>query len=725
LQKGVAATDWSWAPLMADFDNNGTKDMYISNGYRYRLNDLDFNSFVQGELIKKQQQNIAVNKYKLIELIPDGNVADYFYLNKGEDGFMDASVAAGFIKPTLSNGATFADLDKDGRLDLIVSRINEPAAVYKNNMPSENYVNIILKGNDKNTFGIGAKIYAYSADGIQLYSQYLQRGFMSSVSSITHIGIGKNKTLDSVLVVWPGGKGEMTKNIAAGNSITLLQKNALLNKPVAAVKAYFTQEWKDIADSTGINFVHHEDEFDDLTVQPFLPHSLASQGPKIATGDLNGDGLQDFYICGAKNQPGGLYLQNAAAKFTQSLQACFIRDSAYEDTDAILFDADNDKDLDLYVTSGGNEFYGRNEWLQDRLYMNDGKGNFAKNSALTALYENKSCVTAADFDDDGDMDLFAGGRANARMYGYIPASVILQNDGRGNFKEVTQNVSPALINAGMVTGACWNDIDKDGWMDLIVVGEWMPVTIFKNTKGQLVKTTFEALKNSAGWWNCIYASDIDKDGDDDYLLGNWGTNSKLTATEKKPLIMYLSDWDDNGEVDPVMAINKNNNYYSFLGKSDLEKRLPYIKKRFLKYREMAGKNIAEIFGSSNIDKAKQLQAVTLQSSVLWNDKGSFRLQPLPGFLQVAPIFSFASFSNNSGQHFVAGGNFYEVQPYEGRYDAMLPTVFSFKDNAVQFESYINQKGCIRSIQPIQMGNAKNYLLMGNNNAALTMLAAGN
>ena len=723
LQKRIAATDWSWAPLFADFNNDGLKDLFISNGYKYRANDLDFNNFVQETASTIKQQGKPLDKRALIRKMPEGKVPDYFYLQDADGNFNDESAAASFTKLTLSNGTAYADLDNDGRLDLIVNRLDEPAGIYQNNMPLNNYLNIKFKGDYKNTLGIGSCIFIYFKQGIQLYQQSLSRGFMSSVSPTMHVGLGNEKFIDSLIVVWPDGRGQKLFNVECNTNLELQQKNAVVNFKRPTAKANMDTSWQDITNASGISFTHKEDAFEDLNVQPFLPHSIATQGPKTTLADVNNDGLQDFFICGAKGQPGQLYLQTNQSTFIQSLQPCFISDSMYEETDALFFDADEDGDMDLYVCSGGNELYGHNALLKDRLYTNDGKGNFKLSIGLPDLYENKSCAIACDFDNDGDMDLFIGGRVNARMYGYNPASVLLINDGKGNFTEATEKYSTGLQYAGMVTSACWSDIDKDGWIDLIVAGEWMPITVFKNNQGKLQKQQQQGLQQSNGWWNCMYKTDIDGDGDDDFLLGNWGTNTKMSASSTHPLTMYLADWAGNGEAEPLLCIYKNENYFPFLGKVDLEKRLPYLKKKYLKYGDIAGKPAEELFGKEAISKSKKLEAFTLQSSILWNNNGQLSLDPLPSFLQVAPIFSFSSYNDKVGNiNFIAAGNFYDVLPYEGRYDAMLPTLFNIKKNKVNSNGYIMQKGAIRNIQSINLQNKKQAMLLAKNNEALVLLS---
>lgn len=723
LHKGISATDWSWAPLFADFNNDGIKDLFISNGFKYRSNDLDFNNFIQDEVSAIKAKGNPVDKWALIKQMPSGKIPDYFYLQNADGNFTDQSAAAGFTKPTLSNGVAYADLDNDGRLDLVVNRLDEQAGIYQNNMPLKNYLNIKFKGNNKNTFGIGATVYIYTKLGMQLYQQSLSRGFMSSVSPIIHIGLGDEKLIDSLIVLWPGGSGQKLLVVNVNTSIELSQKNAIINYTRPIVKNNIDTAWTDITSKAGIDFVHQEDAFEDLNVQPFLPHSVATQGPATTVADVNNDGLQDFFVCGAKGQAGRLYVQTPQSTFIHSAQQCFATDSMFEETAALFFDADKDGDNDLYVCSGGNEFYGHNALLKDRLYTNDGKGNFELSKGLPDLYENKSCVTACDFDKDGDADLFVGGRVNARMYGYNPASVLLINDGRGNFTEATDKYSEGLQFAGMVTSACWSDIDKDGWTDLVIAGEWMPITFFKNNNGKLQKQQQKNLQQSNGWWNCMYKTDIDGNGDDDFLIGNWGTNSKIFTSSTHPLTMYLADWAGNGEVDPLLCLYKNEHYFPFLGKADLEKRLPFLKKKYLKYADIAGKPVEDLFGAAAISKAKKLEAYSLHSCILWNKGGQLTLQPLPDFLQVSPIFSFSSFNDKSGKiNYVAAGNFYDVLPYEGRYDAMLPTIFSIDKNKVSSKGYFMQQGAIRNMQPINLQNKQQALLLAKNNEGLVLLS---
>jgi enediyne biosynthesis protein E4 len=717
LQQGIAATDWSWAPLLADFNNDGQKDLFISNGFRYRTNDLDFTVFVQNHIKEEQQRNVMPKQFEFIRYLPKGHIPDYFYLGSSSGRFSDASATAGFTQPTLSNGTAYGDLDNDGDLDLVVNCINEPVGIYRNDFAPANYLTIHLKGNVKNTFGIGATVYAYTKAGMQCYHQSPVRGFMSSVSPVLHIGLGADAMVDSLIIIWPDGSGQRLHKIKANQKLVLLQTDAVQPFQRPVLPQAFSREWQPLAGNAGIDFIHREDEFDDLNVQPLLPHGMATEGPALATGDVNGDGREDIYVGGAKGQQCRVYLQQTDGKFRITQQPAIAADSMCEDTDALFFDADGDKDLDLYVCSGGNEYYGNQPTLPDRLYINDGKGIFQRSGGLPLLYENTSCVKACDFDKDGDLDLFVGGRTNARMFGYTPASVVLQNN-EGVFREVTEAIGDGLMTVGMVTDAAWSDVDGDGWTDLLVVGEWMPVTLFKNIKGKLIRQN--QLKNTRGLWQTILPADIDGDDDEDFLLGNWGANTKLTASTDFPLRLYIDDWDKNGEREPILATAKEGKYYSFYGKAELERRLPFLRKRFLKASDFAGKTIEEVFTREALKKAQLLEVTQLKHAVLKNENGKLQLEVLPDFLQAAPIFSFVQLpASNEAPEFFAAGNFYEVSPYEGRYDALMPVRFSFINRRAVMKDCLLQTGQVRKLQAAKTAQGS-VLLLALNNGPLTL-----
>jgi hypothetical protein len=482
-----------------------------------------------------------------------------------------------------------------------------------------------------------------------------------------------------------------------------------------------------ITDSIHLEFSHKENGFNDFDVQSFIPHLVSTQGPKLAVADVNGDGLEDFFICGAKGQPGALFHQMSSGKFISTNNELFSMDSASEDVNAVFFDADGDGDKDLYVVSGGNERQNNDPSLLDRLYINDGKGNFSKSNSIPGLYGNKSVAVAADVDHDGDLDLFVGGRVVAGRYGEIPDSYLLINDGKANFSVATESVAPELRKIGMVTDALWTDFNKDGWLDLITVGEWMPITVFKNEKGRLTNFTRTlGLQNFMGLWTTVHAADINNDGNEDLLIGNWGENSKLHATEKYPLELYSDDFDNNGDLDQVLATEKNGKYYCFLGKEDMEKQLPaLLRKKYPDYSGFASQTVEQVFGKK-LDHAKKFTAKTLSSVLLVNDgHGKYNLSKLPAPVQWSPVFSFLTgdFNDDNRTDIFSAGNFFGVLPYEGRYDAGHGTVLlgnsgkTFK-NLSSMQSGVLLDDEIRDLKYIQTSSGKIIAIARNNEPIL-------
>lgn len=732
---GVMATDWSWAALIADFDQDGYEDIFISNGIKRRENDLDYLNFISNDEIRKSNMSSKMMDKAMIEKMPEGKWHNYIF--KGSDSliFTDKSKTWGFGQATLSNGAAYADLDNDGDLDLVTNDINEPAGVYRNNagqILKNNYLRLKFKGDDKNTFGIGSKVFLFA--GGKIFFQELQttRGFMSSVEPVLTFGLGKIQKIDTMVVIWPDNHYQVLFNLPVNKNMAIKQTDGRgkLTDHFSFIshllKTDSARLFQNITPQTKVDFAHRENiSFIDFNKQPLIPHEVSTMGPKIAIGDVNGDGLQDFFVCGTRDAPGKLYIQKSDGTFQPSGQNAFSKDSAADQVDAIFFDADNDGDLDLYIASGGNEYASKATGLKDHLYINNGKGEFFESLQLPALYQNKSVVRAADFNGDGYMDLFVGGRANAVSYGGITLSYLLQNDGKGGFRIVTDSIAKGLGSIGMVTDACWADLNKDGKPDLIVVGEWMAPSIFMNEEGKLVLLKNDQISSLTGWWTCIKNVDINGDGYDDLLLGNYGLNSKLKASAQYPLKMYYGDFDHNGIADQILAISKNGKYYPFLGKEELEKHLPYLKREFLSYSKMAGKTVEEIFGP-RLNNSPLFQASTFQSIVLINDRrGGFYEKPLPTFMQMAPIFSFFAddFNHDGKTDIIAGGNFFGVAPYEGRYDAMPPTI-GYGNGEGDFHCtlpYPDQlliQGEFRDIKCIKVKNKKTLILARNNDSLI-------
>lgn len=719
LISGMSATDWSWAPLFADFDNDGNKDLFISSGIVKRPVDLDYIRFVSDLSIKKGTDQSARYDDVAINGMPDGSSHPFLYKGDGNMNFKDVSEEWGTAgMKGYYTGASYADLDNDGNLDIIINPINSPAVILKNNATPKLVVNIVFKGDSLNRFGIGAKAWIFQKGKMQYQQLHLTRGFQSSVEPILHFGLDSLRYIDSLLVVWPDQKYQWLKNVPAIGRIDLRQSEASgvfsYSNTFPSPAPLFT----DITGKTGLQWQHSENNFLDYNKQYLIPHQLSTRGPKIAVADVNKDGLDDFYVCGASGQAGQLMIQSVNATFKSIDTAVFNKAIRNEEVDAVFFDANNDSWPDLYVVSGGNEYNDDIPFLADNLYLNDGKGHFTKSgNAIPSLLRNKSVVSAADFDKDGDTDLFVGGLSNARQYGIPQSSYLLQNDGSGKFTLAPRAVIQ-LDSTGMVTAAAFADMNKDGWPDIVVTGEWMAVKIFLNNNGVFKET---ALPASTGLWQSVYTTDVNGDGFTDILAGNWGHNTKLYAGKNGPLKLYVKDFDGNGSIEQVMAYTINGEEFTFLAKDELERSLPVLKKSYLKYSEVAGKTVQYMF--YNLFKGyREIKAEVLASSCFINDgKGNFTRTDLPQELQLSPLFAFTMVSNNGINSWLAAGNFYGTVPYEGQYDALLLTSFSFspsKNNFYTGGRLPSADGEVRDMKWIQAAGGKKILVIASNNTGL-------
>jgi len=730
LYAGIAATDWSWSPLIADYDNDGIKDLFVTNGILLRPNDLDYIKYAAGSGINEALHNKNVSDLDIIKKLPEGKVHNYIY--KGTDSlkYSDKSVDWGFEIPSWSNGAAYADLDNDGDLDLVINNINEPAAVYRNDATKKtgnHFLDVELKGNAGNKFGIGAKVLVKQKGLVQFGYVSTTKGFQSSSLQYVHFGMNSKNMIDTVLVVWPDGKSQTLVNVKTDQLITIsYQPDEHLSYSLLSPEDNENKIFADITDSVNLPYRHQENNFNDFNVQPLIPHKVSTQGPKLAVADVNKDGLDDFFVCGAKDQPGKLFIQKANGKFLSSNENLFAPDAACEDVNAVFFDADGDNDQDLYVVSGGNQTE-TDKSNSDRLYINESKGKFLRSNELPVLYGNKSVAVAADVDKDGDMDLFVGGRVVAGRYGDIPKSYLLLNDGKGKFSIAAENMTPGLQNTGMVTDAAWTDIDKDDWPDLLIAGEWMPITIYKNQKGKLTNATaLYGLEHTIGLWTTLHIADINNDGFNDILAGNRGTNSKLHASEKYPLELYVADLDNNGSLDQVLAIENGEKYYTFLGKEELENQLPsVIKKKYLAYAAFAGQTIEDVF-VKKLDHVKKYTAETLSSVMLINNKkDGFIKTQLPSQTQWSPVFAFITddFNQDGSTDILTAGNFYGVIPYEGRYDANGGTVMLNENKNVfkipdPFQTGFTVDGEVRDIVILKTIHRKKMMVVARNNSSL-------
>lgn len=728
LMSGVAATDWSWSPLLADYDNDGYKDIFITNGINHRPNNLDYIKFALNDSLLKGNKTSGTFDERAVSLMPEGKVHNYLFRGTPSLQFEDKSTQWGFGSPTISNGAAYADLDNDGDLDLITNNINEQAGVYRNNNEKQlgnHYLKVKLQGNTPNTFGVGAKVVLRNKGVTQIQQLMPTRGFLSSVEPTLIFGLGKLSRVDTLIVVWPNQKMEVKTNIQADTTLTLNQIDAGRDSKEFYDLLYKKAEplSEDVTDKVNLSYQHQENSYLDFYRESLIPFQVSTEGPALAVGDVNGDGSDDFFAGGGKHQPGELFIQEGE-EFNHTNEALFRADSVFEDVDAVFFDADGDKDLDLYVVSGGNEFYGKMNQLFDRLYLNDGKGNFSKSVAsLPPMHDNKSCVKPFDFDKDGDLDLFVGGRVVGYKYGKTPNSYLLINDGKGNFTDDTDKLAPELRHAGMTTDALWIDYDRDGDTDLIVSGDWMPIKVFENQNNKLADATAQSgLSKTNGFWSALAAADVDNDGDMDLLAGNLGTNTKLRKRKNSHLQIHVKDIDNNQTLDHILAYSIDNKWYPIAYKDELGKQLPLINKRFTSYKDFAGKTINEIFQPHELKDAEVLE-VNMFESVYLENKGNkqFEIHQLPVEAQVSKIFAFhiGDMDGDKKPDVLLGGNFYGASPYQGRYDASYGLVLKGdgKGNfqpVLPTQSGLLLEGEVRKIASLKTADGELLLVARNN-----------
>jgi hypothetical protein len=733
---GIAATDWSWSPLFADLDNDGHKDLFVTNGIYRRPNDLDYLEYVsdinvQKTLAMSLPNRLSEANLSLLEHMPSVPLANFAFRNNGDLTFTNAAVAWGLAQPGFSTGAVYADLNNSGSLDLVVSNVNGPAQIYRNRARDNghHYLTVRLKGDGRNTVGIGAKVMITHGGTRQMLEQMLTRGFQSSVDSRLHFGLGASTTVDSLLVVWPDHRFQVLTDLGVDRAVTVSQDDA------AGRYAYRPEPpqplFADITSDAAIDYVHRENAFYDYSREPFIPHKLSTEGPALAVGDVNGDGLDDIYAGGAKWQAGRLLLQQRDGRFRASSDRAFGADSLGEDVDATFFDANGDGHLDLFVVTAGNEFWGEQEPLRDRLYMNDGRGRFSPASnALPPMFEHGSTVAPGDFNGDGHIDLFVGSRVVANSYGLAPHSYLLQNDGTGRFVDVTAAKAPELAAIGMVSSATWVDYDRDSRLDLVVVGEWMPVTVFRNSgDGRLEHKMLRGLEHSHGWWNTVTAADLNADGNADLVLGNLGLNSYIRATKDEPARMYVHDFFQTGVLKQVVTFYKNGESYPLLGRDDFVRSIPALKSRYDSYAKFGASTVKDILPGDELKRATVLEANYFASATALNrGDGMFDLRALPIEAQLAPVYATLvdDFDGDGRVDILLGGNFDGVTPLRGRYDASYGLLLrgdgTGRFTAVDLEhSGLEIRGQVRDLKWLRDARGGRSVVAARNNDALVVL----
>jgi len=725
---GVSTTDWSWGALIMDLDNDGWKDIFVANGIYKDLLDRDFldiysNPSIMRSMIKTEESAIL----RLIEMIPSISIPNYAFHNNGDLTFTNKSGIWGLNTPSFSNGAAYGDLDNDGDLDLVINNVNMAPFIFRNelnNKPNANYLTVILKGKELNREAIGANVTLYYDGKINYQELIPARGFQSSVDSRLHFGLGSASSIDSISIEWPEGDCTVLHQIEANQFLTIEEKeeSGRCQKIPEEVDSTI---FRKIRSMTGLDFIHKENDFVDFDRDRLLFQMLSNEGPHIAVGDVNGDGLEDLYLCGAKESPGNLYMQERNGSFRETNERLFEADRISEDTDCVFFDADNDGDIDLYVTSGGCEFPSSSSALLDRLYLNNGKGIFSKSEQMivVAEYVSSSCVQSQDYDNDGDIDLFIGSRLLPFAYGLPANGYLLGNDGKGNFLDMTARIAPELTGIGMITDMTWADVDNDGDPDMIVVGDWMPVKIFINDGGFFKDESDRfGLLNTEGWWHSVVSKDLNNDGRIDFVLGNHGLNSFFRADENHPVEMYVNDFDLNGSIEQIICAYNANKSYPMVMKNDIVKQIPSLESKYKKFDDFKNQTIADIFPAEVLNRSIRLESIIMKSCLMINEGGeSFKMIPLPAEAQFSPVYAIIAddFDHDGICDILLGGNQYRAKPETGIYDASYGLLLKGKpDETWQSVPAISSgfftKGEIRDLRLMNI-KGERFIVVGRNN----------
>jgi hypothetical protein len=722
---GVSKTEWSWATLASDFDNDGNRDIFVANGYRRDLFD--------GDIQQKQDMYVKANMHKYNssqEMFEKGfkdymdiynpiKVRNYLFRNKGGIQFENVSEAWGFKDSTFSNGAAVADFNNDGKLDLVINNLDGEADIYKNiSASNNNYLRLKLEGPQKNPDGMGTKISLYYDGKMQqFFQQKTVRGYLSCNEPAVHFGVGKKDKIDSAIILWPDGKENIIKNIAANQLVKINYKEAISGLYHAPA---YTPLFTEADQLLSIPFVHKENKLNEYTDQVLLPHEFSRDGPFVATADVNGDGMEDFYVGGAKDQAGSLYLQQAG-KFINKIIAAFESDRKYEDMGATFFDADGDGDMDLYIVSGGSEFEEGSPLYQDRLYINDSKGNFSKSNQLPLTTSSGSCVVVFDFDSDGDIDIFRGGEVMAHKYPQSPLSYLLIND-HGKFIDKTKEIAPALVKPGMVKSAVWADLNGDKKAELIIAGEWMPIKVYSYVNGKIKDVSVDYnLQNTEGWWDKLAAEDMDGDGDMDLVAGNLGENYKFLASMAKPFEVYAKDFDGNGTNDIFLARHLNNITVPIRGRECTSQQCPMIAQKFPTYLSFAETDLNGILGEEELKSALHYQAHLFSTVIFVNDKGKFTTKKLPVETQLSTVNGIIvkDFDGDGKKDILIAGNKFNVEVETTPADAS-PGLYLKGLGNLEFKSFKPLESGffvpynVKDIEAVKTGNTWTILVSSNN-----------
>ena len=721
---GIAATEWSWSPIVADYDNDGFKDLYITNGILGATNDMDYINFISNEKIQKQlateksQRNLELSKQ-----IPQKKVKNYFYKNNQDKTFKNVTSTWASHGDSYSNGGTSVDLDNDGDLDLVINNTNEDAFVLENTLDQNSlnsYLKIKFKGNSTNIFGIGTTVKAYYQNKVIVEENYTTKGYLSSVEPKIHLGLGDAKVIDSLEIIWSTNAHETLRDIKPNQEIVVYYKNALKNysyEVLGKQPSFFVNK-----DSI-VDFKHKDLQSLEFNRDQIIPYASTNLGPHIAVSDINNDGLEDFFIGGGKSQSSQLFIQNKKGKFTSEQSDTFKIDAIHEDVSAVLFDANGDSFKDLLVVSGGNEFK-KGAPLQPKLYINY-KGKFKRDTLQFKNTEtNASKVSAIDIDNDGDMDISILSNMVPWQFGKTPTQYIFENDGQGKFKDVTLNFGIDFKESGNVTDIVWVDLNEDNFLDAIVVGYWMPIKVFMNDGKKLTLQKITQLQKTNGWWNSIKANDFDKDGDIDFIVGNWGLNTRLKATPDEPITLYSNDFDDNGTIDPVITHFYQKQETPFASKDELVKQIPFLNKKYLSYKDFANASFTDLLPKEKIYKAYKKQIFELGSCYFENlGNTTFKKHQLPFMAQISSVNDIAidDYNNDGFMDVFLVGNNYNINTQLGKLDAshgiiLLNNKIGFFDESLDQD--FNISGEARNIKKLLINNEMFYVISINNDSPI-------
>ncbi|MEP6647659.1 MAG: VCBS repeat-containing protein [Saprospiraceae bacterium] len=720
---GVAATDWSWSPLFADFDNDGWKDIYITNGYRKDVSNSDYMNFFRDSMQKAG--GLTPDRFPKIQdflkYLPEQKISNYLYINSGKLSFIDASKESGIEKPSFSNGAAYADLDMDGDLDIIVNNIDEKAFVIRNDITGRHWLEIDVEQSNGNKDGIGTTAYLHNGDSIQVEMLSTNKGFLSSSEPIIHFGLGASTTIDSIILQWPEGDKEIMRTVKADQRIIWKKGSGTIYRDRAMPAAHTLFS----ADPGAITWQHKENEFVDFKREKLLPYMLSREGPCMSTGDVNGDKLIDIYAGNGAGYSSDILLQNENGTFTPSRSSALERDSAFEDCGSILEDLDGDGDLDLVVISGGNAAQMNDPLYMTRYYTNDGKGIFTRSADFPIIRTNAGAILALDYDGDKDLDIFIGGKCSPGSFPTAAKSYVLRND-HGHFTDVTKDVFPLLDGIGMISDIKAGDLDRDGKPEIVVAGEWFPISIFSFEGGKYVdKTAVYGLEKTSGWWKCLSLADIDGDGDLDIFAGNIGLNNRLRTSVDQPVTLVTNDFDKNGSLDPIMCFYYNGKEYPYAGRDLIIAQIPRLKKKFLRYTPYASATLEDIFTKEELEGSKYLTANTFMNTLFINENKKFKSVNIPYQAQLSPVFDIIinDFNEDGKSDILLAGNFLYSETETGEMDAGNGTLL-LQNGDGTFRYVPNREHGFwaqneaRELKMINLANGMRAIVTGNNNGPI-------